>query len=445
MSLADTAHEFGALNTLLLVVMLTLCVISAYVVKNNSLYWVPESSVAILVGMFVGLMAKMVYPSSEELEFLKFKPEIFFFLLLPIIIFEAGYSLKSYDFFKNFLTILLFAVIGTIISTITMGFMIYSLTLLGIKGLGIKRLSSAESFMFASLMSSIDPVATLSIMGNKELNCNKLLYTLVFGESVLNDAISILLFKLFSNLHQNWADLNVSLNHINSGGEFSEINENGEEIDENSLSNTNSVFSFSIYIYLLYDFVIVSFFSLLIGIITGFLCTYLFKTTSLYKYVEYEISLLILFAYGSYAFAESVDMSGIISLFFCGVVLSRYNVSNLNKESQITSHNFFKSLTIMSEFFVFLYIGMGVFTSQFHQINMMFVFICCIICWISRVFNIFPLSFIANYFRDEKISLNMQFVMWFSGLRGAICYALVRTFNLFFIIIKLYLILFLFL
>ncbi len=42
---------------------------------------------------------------------------------------------------------------------------------------------------------AVDPVATLSIMGSPELNCDKLLYSLVFGESVLNDAVAVVLFK----------------------------------------------------------------------------------------------------------------------------------------------------------------------------------------------------------------------------------------------------------
>ena len=33
-------------------------------------------------------------------------------------------------------------------------------------------------------------------MGNPELNCDPLLYSLVFGESVLNDAVAIVLFKV---------------------------------------------------------------------------------------------------------------------------------------------------------------------------------------------------------------------------------------------------------
>lgn len=46
-----------------------------------------------------------------------------------------------------------------------------------------------------SLVSAIDPVATLSVFG--DLNAPPLLYNLVFGESVLNDAVSVVLFRTF--------------------------------------------------------------------------------------------------------------------------------------------------------------------------------------------------------------------------------------------------------
>ena len=50
----ESAHEFGALNTLLLVVVLGLCIVSAYLIKQNSFYYLPESAAAILVGLVVG-------------------------------------------------------------------------------------------------------------------------------------------------------------------------------------------------------------------------------------------------------------------------------------------------------------------------------------------------------------------------------------------------------
>lgn len=54
-------------------------------------------------------------------------------------------------------------------------------------------LDIVESFAFGSLISAVDPVATLAIF--HALDIDPILYMLVFGESVLNDAVSIVLTK----------------------------------------------------------------------------------------------------------------------------------------------------------------------------------------------------------------------------------------------------------
>ena len=181
--------------------------------------------------------------------------------------------------------------------------------------------------MFGALISSIDPVATLGIMGNAELNCDPLLYALVFGESVLNDAVAIVLFKTFISFY-----------------------ESGETFTSHSI------------VTLMINFFTMSVASLFCGVVIGLICCYICKNTKLKLFPEYEVSLLLLFAYGSYAFSESVGLSGIMSLFFNGVVLSHYNSYNLSSTSQVTAHNIFKSFEVLCNFFVYLFIGMGIFT-----------------------------------------------------------------------------------
>ncbi|MBA0580355.1 hypothetical protein Gorai_022577, partial [Gossypium raimondii] len=48
---------------------------------------------------------------------LRFSEELFFIYLLPPIIFNAGFQVKKKQFFQNFITIMLFGVIGVFIST----------------------------------------------------------------------------------------------------------------------------------------------------------------------------------------------------------------------------------------------------------------------------------------------------------------------------------------
>lgn len=55
---------------------------------------------------------------TEETDFVWFQPNVFFYVLLPPIIFDAGYALKRKDFFRNLATIIMFAVFGTLISTV---------------------------------------------------------------------------------------------------------------------------------------------------------------------------------------------------------------------------------------------------------------------------------------------------------------------------------------
>jgi solute carrier family 9 (sodium/hydrogen exchanger), member 8 len=384
---SDAAHEFGALNTLLLVVVLGLCILSAYLIKQNNFYYLPESAAAILVGLVVGGLARIVYPSEEELEFLTFEPELFFFLLLPPIIFEAGYTLKKKEFFANFWTITLFAVAGTIVSTVVIGFLVYLTGLLGIAAIDTS--SPMEALLFGALISAVDPVATLSIMGNPKLNCDPLLYNLVFGESVLNDAVAIVLFNTFMAFYQ-------------SGEAF-------------TASTIPSV---------LLTFTVISLGSVFVGVIIGLTCCYLCKHTQMKRYPEYEIAMIFLFAYGSYSFSEAIKLSGIMSLFFCGVVLSHYNNHNLSATSQVTAHTIFKCLSALSEFFVYLYMGMGFFTGRFRKWNFVFIVLSILFCLFSRLLNSFPFSSLANLWRAQQIPFPMKCAIWFAGLRGAIAFAL---------------------
>ena len=55
----------------------------------------------------------------------------------------------------------------------------------------VYELKLVESFAFGSLVSAVDPVATLAIF--QALDVDQVLYMLVFGESILNDAVAIVL------------------------------------------------------------------------------------------------------------------------------------------------------------------------------------------------------------------------------------------------------------
>ena len=82
---------------------------------------------------------------------------------------------------------MLFAIVGTTISALVVGGGVY---LMGFAQL-VYPLNFVQSFAFGSLISAVDPVATLAIF--QALDVDPVLNMLVFGESILNDAVAIVL------------------------------------------------------------------------------------------------------------------------------------------------------------------------------------------------------------------------------------------------------------
>lgn len=386
---AEETHQFDANAALLLNITLICCTMLAYYVKKNKLYFLPESAIAMLVGVVIGGLARL---TVQDLTLFSFSPEFFFFVLLPPIIFEAGYSLEKKAFFENIGAITLYAFAGTIISTFAVGMLTFGAAQIGLLQ-HVDKNNPMEALLFGALISAVDPVATLSIMGSPELQCDDLLYSLVFGESVLNDAVAIVLFKTFHTYYDP------------EGPDFSR----------------------SVIPAALFSFATMTILSICVGVGLGLLVSYIYKHTSISDFPKLEASLLYLFCYCCYATAEAVQLSGIMALFFYAIVLSHYNSYNLSSTAQVTTEQFFATVAVTMETIVFLYMGMGVFTGRFKNLDVMFSVLGVLFCFIARALNIFPISWLANCCRrkgENKISCKMQCVLWFAGLRGAIAFAL---------------------
>ena len=77
---------------------------------------------------------------------------------------------------------------------------------------------------------------------------------------------------------------------------------------------------------------------------------------------------------------------------------------------------------LIFHFEVFLFV-LAIFSFH-HRVELALIVWSLLLILLSRAVNIFPLSFVLNFFRDHKITRKMQTIMWFSGLRGAIAFAL---------------------
>ncbi len=109
-------------------------------------------------------------------------------MLLPPIIFESGYNMQTKPFFKNIGSVLSYSFIGTFIAIILSSLLFFYTGQMGIS----YQFTMQESWVFGSLISATDPVAVLAIF--KEMDADEDLFAVVFGESIFNDAIGIVMF-----------------------------------------------------------------------------------------------------------------------------------------------------------------------------------------------------------------------------------------------------------
>ena len=196
----DPTQELGG-EALALCGLLILCLLASHLVIHFKSKILPESSAAVLVGVVFGLVISHLKGTTT---YWTFDPNVFFTLLLPPIIFEAGYSLKRRLFVANFGPILTFAVVGTLISTVVVALSIQLGGAAGwISDSTFGGLHTAQgihnSLIFAALLGATDPVATLSVLSSPEVNADATLQAILFGESVLNDAVAIVLFQVHAH------------------------------------------------------------------------------------------------------------------------------------------------------------------------------------------------------------------------------------------------------
>ncbi|CAL4075178.1 unnamed protein product, partial [Meganyctiphanes norvegica] len=177
------------------------------------------------------------------------------------------------------------------------------------------------------------------------------------------------------------------------------------------------------FLYVAWRFMVMFFASAGIGVAFGLLSALMLKYMPVRDYTSLELCIIIIFIYAPYTLAEGIHLSGIMAILFNGIVMSHYTHFNMSPVMQMTMQHLMRTCAFIAECTVFIYLGLALFSFH-HQFKPALVLWSIVLCLIGRALNIFPLANIVNKFRDHPITNKMMFVMWFSGLRGAIAYAL---------------------
>uniref|UniRef100_A0A8C1Q3X7 Sodium/hydrogen exchanger n=1 Tax=Cyprinus carpio TaxID=7962 RepID=A0A8C1Q3X7_CYPCA len=342
---------------------------------------VPESCLLILVGLLVGGLIKLVGEAPPVL-----KSEIFFFYLLPPIILDAGYFLPIRQFTENLGTILMFAVVGTLWNAFFVGGLLYGVCQL--EGTNLASVNLLSCLLFGSVISAVDPVAVLAVF--EEIHINELLHILVFGESLLNDAVTVVLYHLFEEF-------------TNAG----------------TITVTDGFLG-------IVCFLVVSLGGIVVGAIYGILAAFTSRFTSHTRVIEPLF--VFLYSYMAYLSAEVFHLSGIMALIACGAVMRPYVEANISHKSHTTIKYFLKMLSSVSDtlIFIFLVVNGGTFCDAL--IECLMCLMCLIKCLILSK-GVVGLTFVINKFRIVKLTSKDQFIIAYGGLRGAIAFSLVYLLN----------------
>ncbi|XP_023244927.1 sodium/hydrogen exchanger 7 isoform X2 [Copidosoma floridanum] len=437
----QSLHRLDSLNLLLYTVLLTATVLTVWTFKHRRLRFLHETGLAVIYGaiirygysfsssieklqvvpadpldsnrtippdlLWINMQENIsgtvknktfaywfrgeIYKQDSEIDKkATFDPEIFFNIILPPIIFYAGYSLKRKYFFRNLGAILMFALIGTTVSSFVIGTLMYAFLKL------IPNFSTSFTFLdtlyFGALISPTDPLTIISIFNDLHVDVN--LYALVFGESVLNDAVAIVLSGAIQNYGERYA------------------------------TKGSSAFEAAAFFQALGDFVGIFSLSLFIGATMGCTTALMTKYTRVRDFPLLESALFVLMSYSTFLIAEASDLTGVVAVLFCGICQAHYTYNNLSTDSRQRTKQLFELLNFLAENFIFCYIGVSMFTFPKHHFDLGFVvsgFLCALL---GRAANVYPLSFLLNLGRKPKIPMNFQHMLFFAGLRGAMSFAL---------------------
>uniref|UniRef100_A0A8C5GJ85 Sodium/hydrogen exchanger n=1 Tax=Gouania willdenowi TaxID=441366 RepID=A0A8C5GJ85_GOUWI len=342
--------------------------------------WVPESCLLISVGLIVGGIMHSVHEEPPAV----LTSNVFFLYMLPLIVLDSGYFMPTRPFFENIGTVLWFAVVGTLWNSIGIGMSLFAIC--QIEAFGVQDINLQENLLFASIISAVDPVAVLNVY--EDVSVNEQLYIVVFGECLFNDAVTVVLYNMFTFV----AEMPVV-----------------EPVD----------------VFLgVARFFVVGLGGMGFGLCFGFVAAFTTRFTS--KVREIEPLFIFMYSYLAYLVAELFAISSIMAIVTCALTMKYYVEENVSQRSCTTIRHVVKMLGSISETLIFFFLGVVTVTTE-HEWNWGYILFTLLFAFVWRGLGVLVLTQIINPFRTIPFNMKDQFGLAYGGLRGAISFALAFT------------------
>lgn len=201
--------EYGSIVAVLILIIF---ILSEPLFHKLNFHYIHESGMCMMIGLFFSALDYILRPEKDIASEIRFDDEVFFNLILPPIIFSAGYNLKRKGFYKYFLYVICFGLIGTILNFLLVApltfiwnyYEMFSISKIGPKFNYVLEsdpdilskpliFSISEVLLYSSVITATDTVAALTFVSE---NSDPKLFAILFGEGVVNDAVCIVLYKV---------------------------------------------------------------------------------------------------------------------------------------------------------------------------------------------------------------------------------------------------------
>lgn len=295
--------------------------------------------------------------------------------MLAFLLFAGALQVDMSQLAKQKITIAILALFGTLASTIIVGLLIYWLLIL----LGTQ-ISFIYCLLFGALISPTDPIAVMGIL--KSVGTPKDLEIKIVGESLFNDAVSLVIFlgilEIASGTHE------ISVSHF------------------------------------LITFVTEAFGGAAFGLMTGYIVYYMLKSVDNY---QVEILLSLALVMGGYTLAERIHISAPIAMVVAGLLIGNharaFAMSNKTREHL---DNFWELLDDILNAVLFVLIGMEVLAltvnKNYFLDGLIAIPVVMFARWISVAFTLTSMRL-----KREFMPHSIKILTW-GGLRGGISVAL---------------------
>lgn len=333
----------------------------------------PFTVMLVLAGVALAQLAGRVPTLLPGFADFRVSPEVILFVFLPTLIFESAFILDARQLQNNLLPVLTLAIPGLLVSTAIIGAIIAALT----------DIPLGAALLLGAILSATDPVAVIARF--RQLGAPKRLTVLVEGESLFNDATSIVVAGIL---------VEAITGEIGAATAFRGV----------------------------FEFLLVFLGGGVVGLGLAGVCG--FVLGKIRRDPLIETSLTTILAYASFLIAEHLlHVSGVMATVMAGLLMGGWGRAKISPAGANYLPRLWEFLSYVATALIFLLVGLSVVPGELW--SAIGVLGCTLLAMlVSRAAVVFGLVPLAGWL-SEPVSRGYQAVLYWGGLRGVIALAIV--------------------